>query len=472
MLSRQLAVTASVLFACLPAALAVAADNATPDASPLYGSRPNIVFILADDLGYGDLSCYGQTQFTTPNIDRLAAEGTRFTQFYAGSTVCAPSRCVLMTGLHTGHCYIRGNAKMNLRPGDVTVAGMLKQAGYRTGLFGKWGLGHEGSTGVPTQQGFDEFFGYLDQSHAHNYYPAFLHRGEERVNLKNVVPGGGKFGSGVASEKVEYSADLILDEALSFLDRQKEETPFFLYFATTLPHANNEAKNKGMEIPDLGEFADKDWPEPQKGLAAMITKLDGDVGKLMDKLAAKGFDQNTVVLFSSDNGPHSEGGNDSEYFNSNGPLRGQKRAPYDGGIRVPMIVRWPGKVSGGATSDHVGFFGDFFATAADFSGAEAPENLDSISFLPTLIGDKQQQHDCLYWEFYERGSFQALRMGDWKAVVKPIGGDKVELYNMTTDIDESENVADAHPDVAAKALKLIRREHIPSPDWMVRPRRN
>ncbi len=330
-------------------------------------AKPNIVFILADDLGYGDLSCYGQTHFRTPNIDRLAAEGRRFTQFYAGSTVCAPSRCVLMTGLHTGHCFIRGNARLNLRPEDMTVAEVLKNAGYATGLFGKWGLGQEGSTGVPTQQGFDEFFGYLDQHHAHNYYPAFLHRGEERVPLKNVVPGEGDFGTGVATKKVEYSSDLILDEALGFVDRHKDG-PFFLYYAATLPHANNEGKKEGMEIPELGEFASKDWPAPQQGLAAMITKLDAGIGRLMEKLAENGLAENTLVMFSSDNGPHSEGGNDAEFFNSNGPLRGIKRAPYDGGIRVPFIARWPGKIPAGTTSDHIGYFGDLMATAAEVSG--------------------------------------------------------------------------------------------------------
>lgn len=430
-------------------------------------AKPNIVFILADDLGYGDLSCYGQTHFRTPNIDRLAAEGRKFTQFYAGSTVCAPSRCVLMTGLHTGHCFIRGNARLNLRPEDVTVAEVLKNAGYATGLFGKWGLGQEGSTGVPTQQGFDEFFGYLDQHHAHNYYPAFLHRGEERVPLKNVVPGDGPFGSGVATKKVEYSADLILDEALGFVDRHKDR-PFFLYYAATLPHANNEGKKEGMEIPDLGEFADKDWPPPQKGLAAMIAKLDAGVGQLMDKLADQGLAENTLVMFSSDNGPHSEGGNDAEFFNSNGPLRGIKRAPYDGGIRVPFIARWPGKIPAGTTSDHVGYFGDLMATATEVSGGSQPDKLDSVSFVPALLGKPNPpQHEFLYWEFYEQGSFQALRIGDWKAVVRPIGGGDVELYNLKNDLDESDDVAAQHPEVIAKAREIFKREHVPSSNWKV-----
>ena len=446
-------------------AAALSGGRAAPAAA---APKPNILFILADDLGYGDLSCYGQTHFRTPNIDRLAAEGMKFTQFYAGSTVCAPSRCVLMTGLHTGHCLIRGNAKLNFRPEDVTVAEVLKSAGYSTGLFGKWGLGHEGSTGVPTKQGFDEFFGYMDQHHAHNYYPTFLLRGEERVALENVVPNEDALGSGISSNKAQYSPDLILDEALSFVDRSKGG-PFFLYYATTLPHANNEAKDEGMEIPELGEFADKDWPTPQKGLAAMITRLDSDVGKLLERLERHGIDENTIVFFSSDNGPHNEGGNNADYFDSNGPLRGTKRAPYDGGIRVPFLVRWPGHVPGGVENEHVGYFGDLMTTAAELAGTSAPEGLDSISIVPTLTGSgEQKRHECLYWEFYEQGSFQAVRMGDWKAVVRPIGGDKIELYNIVEDIDESEDVTGQHPDVAQQALALMRREHVPSPHWQVK----
>jgi len=283
----------------------------------------------------------------TPNIDGLAAEGTRYTQYYAGSTVCAPSRCALMTGLHTGHCLIRGNAKVDLRPQDVTVAKVLKEAGYATGLVGKWGLGHEGSLGVPTRQGFDFFFGYLDQAHAHNYWPTFLLRNEERVKLKNVVPNEGKDGQGVASEKVEYSDDLIHREGLSFIEKNREK-PFFLYIATTLPHASNEAKNKGMEIPDYGEFKDKDWPDPEKGHAAMVARLDRNVGDVLRKIKDLGLEGNTIVFFTSDNGPHKEGGYNPDFFNSSGPLRGIKRDMTEGGIRVPMIVRWPGKVAAGA----------------------------------------------------------------------------------------------------------------------------
>lgn len=429
--------------------------------------RPNIVFIMADDLGYGDVGCYGQKRLRTPNIDRLAGEGVKFTRFYAGATVCAPSRCTLMTGLHNGHAYVRGNAKVNLRPEDVTVAEVLKQADYATGLFGKWGLGHEGSTGVPTRQGFDEFFGYLDQHHAHNYYPTFLMKGEERVTLKNVVPGEDEFGAGVSSNKADYSADLILDGALRFLDRHKAG-PFFLYYATTLPHANNEAKSDGMEIPDLGRFANEDWPTPEKGRAAMIERLDADVGKLLAKLEETGRAKDTVVFFTSDNGPHNEGGSKADFFDSNGPLRGTKRDPYEGGIRVPMIVRWPGHAHAGTTSDYVGDFEDFLPTAAELAGVTPPDGLDGISFVPAILGKADQlKHEFLYWEFYEQGSFQAVRMGDWKAVARPIGGEVVELYDLAKDPGETTNVVEQHPDVAKAAAAIMRREHVPSPLWEV-----
>jgi uncharacterized sulfatase len=292
-------------------------------ASPLLATdslakRPNIIFVLADDLGYGDLGWYGQKKIQTPCLDRMAAEGMRFTQFYAGSTVCAPSRCVLMTGLHTGHCLVRGNARVPLRPQGVTVARLLKGAGYATGLIGKWGLGEAGSTGVPTRQGFDCFFGYLNQLHAHNYYPAFLWRNEQRVALKNVVPEGnrGEFGQGWATRKVEYSHDLFASEALRWIEKQKGG-PFFLYLALTIPHANNEgmqATGNGQEVPDLGVYKDKDWPEPSKAYAAMVTRMDTDLGRMFALLKRLGLDDNTLVLFTSDNGPQKEGGNPPAFF--------------------------------------------------------------------------------------------------------------------------------------------------------------
>jgi arylsulfatase A-like enzyme len=427
---------------------------------------PNVIFIMADDLGYGDLGCYGQKIIQTPNLDRMAQEGMRFTDFYAGSTVCAPSRCVLITGYHTGRAFIRGNGKDNLRPEDVTVAEVLKGAGYTTGLVGKWGLGHEGSTGVPTRQGFDYFFGYLDQHHAHNYYPTFLMRNEQRAPLKNVVPGEGDWGQGVATEKVEYSHDLVAEEALTFIDRNRDKR-FFLYLALTIPHANNEARDKGMEVPDYGQYADRDWPEPQKGHAAMISRMDRDIGRLLERLKQHGIDEKTLVFFTSDNGPHAEGGNDPDFADSNGPLRGIKRSLHDGGIRVPMIARWPGKIDAGAETDFVSAFEDVMPTLADLAGAAdaAPSGIDGLSFLPTLLGrGEQKQHDHLYWAFYERGGGQAIRQGRWKAVQQPIHT-PVRLYNLEKDLGEENDIAAEHPDLVAQLKTKMADAYEPSDRW-------
>jgi arylsulfatase A-like enzyme len=433
--------------------------------------RPNIIFVMADDLGYGDLGCYGQKQIRTPNIDRMAAEGLRFTDYYAGSTVCAPSRCVLMTGLHTGRCYIRGNSKMNLRAGDVTVAEVLARAGYKCGLFGKWGLGHENTGGIPNVQGFDRFYGYLDQHHAHNYYPSFLMRDFKREQLNNVVegsvPGKSDFGRGVATEKNEYSHDLIFAEALQYIDEVKDH-PFFIYLAVTIPHANNEAGKAGMEVPDYGDYKDKDWPEPQKGLAAMITRLDTDVGLLFDRLKEHNLDEKTVVFFTSDNGPHAEGGNDPNFFDSNGPLKGIKRDLYEGGIRVPLIVNWPGKVQPGRVSHHVAYHGDLMATVGEMAGAYVPTGIDSVSLLPTILGqeDGQKRHDYLYWEFYERGFGQAVRVGKWKAIRRGKDNATVEVYNLETDQGEEHDVAAERADVVKVLAGIMDAVHVPSPDWV------
>jgi arylsulfatase A-like enzyme len=431
--------------------------------------RPNLVLILADDLGYGDLGCFGQKVIRTPQLDRMAAEGTRFTQFYAGSTVCAPSRCVLMTGLNTGHCFIRGNAKTNLRPTDVTAAKVLQDAGYATGLRGKWGLGHEGSAGVPTRQGFDSFFGYLDQTHAHNYWPSFLVRNEERVKLKNVVPNEGPAGQGVASERVEYSADLIQNEALAFLEERRSK-PFFLYLAYTLPHANNEAKNRGMEIPDHGEYASKDWPEPEKGRAAMISRLDRDVGQILAKLRERGLEKDTIVLFTSDNGPHKEGGSDADFFDSNGPLRGTKRSLTEGGIRVPTIAWGPGRVPAGRTSGHVWGMWDVLPTLAELAGGKAPGGIDGVSMAPAVFGRDCPAQDFLYWEFHEGGFSQAVRHGDWKGIRKGLKG-TLELYDLKTDPGEDRNVAAAHPDVVRRIEEHLETARTDSAEFPVREKR-
>ncbi|MEC9091066.1 MAG: arylsulfatase [Planctomycetota bacterium] len=449
-----------VLFSCVSASWLVC----TP--SDDLRKKPNIIFIMADDLGYGDLGCYGQKRIQTPCIDKLCRSGMKFTDFYAGSTVCAPSRCVLMTGYHTGHCFIRGNGKDNLRPGDVTVAEILKNSGYQTGMFGKWGLGHEGSTGLPTRQGFDEFFGYLDQHHAHNFYPTFLIDGEKRFPLKNVVPKMGTYGQGMATEKKEYSHTLIMNRALDFVDRNKDR-PFFLYLPVTIPHANNEARNQGMEIPEYGIYADRDWPAPQKGHAAMITQLDSDVGKLLGKLKDYQIDRNTIVFFTSDNGPHREGGNNPDFQNSNGPLNGIKRALTDGGIRVPLVVSWPGKIKPASQSNHIGAFWDVLPTLAQVGGggAQVPKDCDGISLLPTLLGKGQQpKHKNLFWAFFEGKGARAIRKENWKAVQQPIQS-PVRLYNLSDDLGEQNDLASQYPERVNQLVAEMDAQYVPMKRW-------
>ena len=421
---------------------------------------PNIIFILADDLGYGDLGCYGQKKIRTPNIDRLAAEGMRFTQCYAGSTVCAPSRCSLMTGLYTGHARIRGNANVPLKQEDVTVAEILKPAGYNTAVIGKWGLGNEGTTGVPNQKGFDQWFGYLDQVQAHNYYPEFLWRNERQWTLRGNANG----------QKGEYSNDWFTRAATNFI-RINQKHPFFLYLAYTIPHANNELgarTGNGMEVPGDAPYSNESWPPVEKNKAAMITRLDTDVGKILEKLKEQKIDQDTIVFFASDNGPHKEGGVDPKFFESSGPLRGIKRDLYEGGIRVPMIVRWPGKIKAGSTNDQVWAFWDFLPTAAELTGAKLPKGIDGISMMPALLGLKQtNQHEFLYWEFHENGFSQAARTGDWKGV-KP-GPDKpLELYNLKEDPGEKNNIAGQHQDIIAKIEQYLKTARTESKDWPIK----
>jgi len=426
---------------------------------------PNVIFILADDLGYGDLGCYGQKQIQTPHLDRMAAEGMRFTRGYAGSTVCAPSRCALMTGLHMGHATIRGNGFVPLRPEDVTVAEMLKASGYSTGLVGKWGLGEAKTSGVPGRQGFDYFYGYLNQVHAHNYYPDFLWRDEDKVPLDNVQKGG------VASKKVAYSHDLFTAEALAFL-KEHQAQPFFLYLAYTIPHANNEAGRAGphgMEVPSLEPYADKPWPEPQKAHAAMITRLDRDVGRLFDALRDLKLDEETIVFFSSDNGPHMEGGADPAFFNSSGGLRGTKRALYEGGIRVPFIVRWPGKIKAGQVSDVPVAFWDFLPTTVELAGGEMRAVLDGRSLVPLLLGRKEDEplaDRYLYWEFFEGGFQQAAVRGRWKAV-RPKRNGPLELYDLDADAAEKHDVAANHPKIVRDFEDYMAKARTNSKDWPV-----
>ncbi|WP_146524837.1 arylsulfatase [Novipirellula artificiosorum] len=447
-------------------------------------THPNMIFVLADDLGYGDLGCYGQTQIQTPRLDQMAREGMRFTQFYAGNTVCAPSRSVLMTGQHMGHTHVRGNAGggdmtvQSLRDQDVTVAEVLKPVGYTNALVGKWGLGEVDSEGFVLKQGFDQFYGYLNQVHAHNYYPEFLWRGDQKELLGNVVEPVSKeakyggFVGGSATKRVDYSHDLFAKEAMQFIDSEKDN-PFFLYLALTIPHANNEGSKmtgNGAEVPDYGIYQDRDWSDQDKGQAAMITRMDTDMGRIMDQLTALGIEKNTLVFFTSDNGPHDESRHHLETFNPSGPLRGIKRAMHEGGIRVPAIAWWPGTVPAGQTTEHIAYFGDWMATAAELAGVDAPENLDSISFVPTLKGNaaEQQAHDYLYWEFYEQGSRQAVRFGKWKAIREPMFSGSVELFDLDQDISEQENRADQHPEIVKQATAMMDEAHVPNPNWKIR----
>jgi len=432
-------------------------------------TQPNIIYIMADDLGWGDLGCYGQREIQTPNIDRLSREGIRFNQVYAGSTVCAPSRCVLMTGKHTGHARIRGNLRVPLEPSDLTVAEVLQKVGYRTGLSGKWGLGEEGSTGAPNRKGFEHFFGYVNQQHAHNYYPTFLVRDEARVALENRMTSVDPTGAGVATVRRQYSPDLILDDALEFI-RRHDGRPFFLYLAMTLPHANNEAGTNGLEIPNLGAYAKRDWPENKKRFAAMVTRLDDGVGRVMELLRARGIDQRTLVMFTSDNGPHREGGNDPSWFRSSGPFRGIKRDLYEGGIRVPMIARWPGKIPQGRVSEQPWWFADVLPTLAELAGARCPSDLDGRSVVPSLLGQQQSLAErVFYWEFHEGGFRQAIRMGAWKGVRLRLG-EPMELYNLVLDPGEKDNVASGNPRVVARLERALDRVRVESEHWPVRGR--
>ena len=438
---------------------------------------PNIVYILADDLGYGDLSCYGQQKFSTPNIDRLSEQGMLFNQHYTGCTVSAPSRSSLMTGLHTGHTPIRGNKSMQpegqwpLPADSYTIAEMLKTKGYTTGAFGKWGLGFIDTEGDPNSQGFDEFFGYNCQGLAHNYYPDHLWHNHEKILLQE--NDSGKAGT--------YSSDIIHKAALHFIESNKDK-PFFLFYPTTIPHAELFAKEEYMKkfrgkfdpeksfkgVDDgptfrLGPYGSQ--PEAHAAFAAMINELDDYVGELLTKISELGLEKNTIVIFTSDNGPHLEAGADPDFFNSNGDLRGYKRDMYEGGIRCPLIVRWPGKVKAGSTSDHLSAFWDILPTFAEITAAEKPEGIDGISFLPALLEKKQKQHDYLYWEFHEQGGKIAVRMGNWKAVKLNVdrnpSGD-IELYDLSKDIGETNNIASSNPEILRKMEGIMKEAHTPS----------
>lgn len=442
-------------------------------------NKPNIIYILADDLGYGDLSCYGQEKFETPNIDRLASQGMLFTQHYSGSTVCAPSRSALLTGMHTGHTVVRGNKEVRpegqypIPDKTYTLAEAMKKAGYTTGAFGKWGLGFPGSEGDPLNQGFDTFYGYNCQRLGHNYYPYHLWSNRDSIVL--VENAGSTDGA--------YAPELIHKETLKFMEVHKNE-PFFLYVPSIIPHAELAApevymkKHRGKYPPEkayqgidngdgfnLGPY--RSQKETHAAFAAMVNVLDDQVGEIMAKVEELGIADNTIIIFTSDNGPHQEGGADSEYFDSNGPLKGVKRDLYEGGIRVPMIVSWPGKIGPNTKTDHISAFWDVFPTISEIVGTDVPDNLDGISFLPTLLGDtaNQNKHEYLYWEFHEKGGRQAVRMGNWKAVKYNVLKDPealIELYNLVEDRAEANNIAAEHPDVITEMEKILKEARTPS----------
>ncbi|MBT3382806.1 MAG: arylsulfatase [Prolixibacteraceae bacterium] len=448
-----------------------ACQNQTKKTNALNETKPNIIYILADDLGYGDLSFQGQTKFQTPHIDQLAKEGMTFTQHYSGSTVCSPSRSVLLTGQHTGHTPIRGNKRdvfgnWPIPAESLTVAEILKENGYVTGAFGKWGLGCPGSEGDPNNQGFDEFFGYNDQTLAHNYYPAFLNHNQDTVLLEDNA------GTGEGT----YAPIPIHNQAIKFMEDNKNK-PFFMYYPSVIPHAELFAPEKYMEkyrgnfLPEksydghdegsprykIGGYGSQS--ESHAAFAAMVDLLDVQVGEIVAKVKELGIENNTIIMFSSDNGPHLEGGADPDYFDSNGIYKGYKRDLYEGGIHAPMIIWWPGKVKAESTSDHISAFWDVLPTITNLIGAPTSDNIDGISFLPSLLGEKEQpQHEYLYWEFHEKRGRLAIRQGDWKLIRYDVfvpENTTTELYNLIDDPGEENNIAGENPEITAKLLKLL-----------------
>jgi arylsulfatase A len=440
--------------------------------------KPNIVFIMADDLGYGDLGCYGQQKIHTPNLDRMAKEGMKFTNYYCGAPVCAPSRCSLMTGLHTGHCYVRDNLEHQpegqepIPASSVTIAKVLKKEGYATAAIGKWGLGYPGSEGDPNHQGFDLFFGYNCQRHAHNYYPKYLWRNDKKIDLEGNTAGlTGK----------HYAPDLCNDEALKFI-RENKDRPFFLYYPTTVPHV-------ALQVPEdsLAEYVGK-WPEtpydgkkgylkhptPRAAYAAMITRLDRHVGNILSLLKELKIDDNTLVIFTSDNGPPEDvGGMDVKFFQSAGGLNGFKGDVYEGGIREPFIARWPGKIKPASVSDLPCAAWDMLPTFDEIAGGKFAGETDGLSIAPTLLGrGKQQNHEFLLWEFYGYGGQRGVRLGDWKGVRQNCHKDPnspLKLYNLKSDPAETTDVAGEHPEIVKHIEEIMTREHRDSPLWKYGP---
>jgi arylsulfatase A-like enzyme len=428
--------------------------------------KPNIILILADDLGYGDLGSYGQEAIQTPHLDALAAEGMRFTQFYAGSSMCAPSRCCLMTGLHTGHGRIRNNKSRSgqyvaLLPEDFTVAELLQDAGYATVLFGKWGMGQDGTVNGPTRHGFAQFLGRMEESR-NQYYPEYLWRNEEKEVLEENLYGG----------RGTYSQDLLTQEALNYIEANQDD-PFFLFLSYSYPHADRNLSENGIDenlpVPSDAPYSSEPWPQVERNFAAMITRMDRDIGKILTRLRELGMDQNTCVLFTSDNGPHQEGGHNPSFFKSGGRLRGIKRELHEGGIRVPMIAWWPGTIEPGVVSDQAWASWDLLPTAAHLAGATLPASrqFDGISMLPTLLGEPQRDHAFLYWESpAPKRFFQAVRMGDWKGIRKGYRAD-IELYDLAQDVREKNDLAERHPQIVAQIARIMETEHTESEDFPI-----
>ena len=436
---------------------------------------PNIVFVLADDMGIGDLGCYGQTKIKTPNIDKLAENGLLFTHHYSGSTVSAPSRCCLMTGKHTGHSYVRGNKGQKTPEGffdlalpeeETTVAEILKKKGYKTMCVGKWGLGGPGTEGSPINKGFDYFFGYLSQGAAHRYYPEYLYENEKKVMLNGEV----------------YSHFMIMEKGLDFI-KKNADSPFFAYFAVTPPHAD-------LDYPDLSQYEDafpekpyinnkgtgfKTQMKPRAAYASMVSEVDKNVGQIIDLLKKEGIWENTIFIFSSDNGVHCVGGHEPDFFDSNGSFRGYKRDLYEGGVRAPFVVNWPAVIKEKRTTDNISTFWDFLPTVAEIVGADVPEGIDGISYLPVLKGaDKNpKQHEYIYYEFYEQGGKQSVMKNGWKLVrlnmSKP-GKLVEELYNLNTDPDESDNIIASNPEKADELRKIAMEARTDSKHFSWKPK--
>ena len=465
---------------------------------PTETRKPNIIYILADDLGYGELGCYGQKKIKTPHIDQLAAEGMRFTQHYSGSPVCAPSRCTLLTGKHPGHAYVRDNDEMRekgdvwndpsiegqrpLPPQTTTLGTLLQSAGYTTAAIGKWGLGAPDDSGNPNKQGFDHFYGYICQRQAHNYYPTHLWRNSEKDMLDNTYfsprqrfPEDKDPNDPAAYAPYsgnQYTPDLMIKEAVEFI-KNNQQNPFFLYFASPVPHLALQVPEDSLEeyegaFPETPYLGDKGYTPhqtPRAAYAAMISRLDRDIGRIMALLKELGLDDNTLIMFSSDNGPTYTGGVDYTFFESAGPFNGLKGSLYEGGIRVPMIARWPGKIEKGTESDRISAFWDVMPTMCEIAGVTSPEDTDGISLAPVLLNQgKAPEHPFLYWEFPGYGGQQALRMGNWKAIRRDMkkGNRKLELYNLEADIGEQQNQAENQPELIQKIEKTMQAVRTPS----------